>query len=141
MAVQQTTVHGLTVAFGTTSYAPIIRSIGWSGLERGAVDNSHVGLTDHDSGISAFMEWIPRGWIDGGEIQFEIIWGHDKEPPISKAAETITITFVGTGTVGQGSLAFSGFVTGFTMDGTDEDGYVGTVTVKIAGGYTWTDPS
>ena len=142
MAGTATTTYGATVAFGTTSYSAKITDIDGAEPTRSAIDTSHLGLTAYDTGVSAFRTFIPGGFIDGGELSLDLVWDMGDEPPISQAAETITITFVGTsGGVADGSLAFSGFVTSYKYNGPMDDRWGGTVTVKVAGEPTWTDAS
>ena len=137
MAATPATTFGATLAFGTSSYAPLITDI--DGLEptRSAIETSHIGLSAYDSGFSAFRTFIPGGLIDGGELSFDIVWNGGDEPPISGVVETITITFTGTGAT-DCAIAFPGFVTSYKFSGALDDRWTGSVTVKCAGEPTFT---
>lgn len=141
MAVEHGSAFGASIAFTTTSFAPKITSVSVDGMERGDVETSHLGLTVYDSGVSAFRTFAPGGLIDGGTLTLG--WrGHmDEEPPISKVAETITLTLANTGSSSDATLAFSGYVKSYSYNGDDETAYEGQIVLKIAGDITWTDPT
>jgi hypothetical protein len=89
--------------------------------------------------VSAIKNFIPSGLIDGGEFSCGITWTMKGEPPISKVAETITITFVDTGSATDGALACTGFLTEYSVDGELDGKWEGSITVKVASAATWTD--
>lgn len=121
---------GATIAFGTSSYSADILSINGSGITRPSIDTSHMGST--------VRTFIPGDLVDNGTVEVEIIFDPDDQPPISAAAETITIEFNSPETTGA-QAAGSGFVTDWEFGAPLEDKMTGTYTIKWAGAVTWTD--
>ena len=118
---------GSTVTFGTSAFSADILSISIDGIERGAVQTSHMGTTsDHT--------FMPVDLVDNGEVTLEIAFIATLSPPIitNGAAETVTIAFAGHAT----TWAFSAFQTGFQITAPLEDKMTATVTLKITGGIT-----
>lgn len=78
---------GATVTFGTSTFAANIRSIEWSGRERGTIESTHMGT----SGGS--KTYIPQDLVEGGEVTIEVFHnGTDAYKTILAAtAETVTI--------------------------------------------------
>ena len=141
MAAKAGTLLGSTVAFATTTFTGKITGIDFSGTSRPAVDTSHIGLGVYATGDSAYRTFIPSGLIDGGELKLDLVWTQEKEPPISKAAESITLTLTNLGTA-AGVIIFPGFVTGYSITGEQDGCWKGTVTVKVSGApTTWTAAS
>ena len=138
MAVTPTNTFGTTVAFATTSFAPKLRGIRINPGERNSIDTSHLNLTVYDGGVSAFATTIPGGIIRGASIEFDVTWTFDDEPPISKANETITVTFNDSGTT-DGVFACSGHVTTYGIEGGDDTEWTGTVSCALSGDPTWTN--
>ena len=139
MAAQAGTLQGSTVAFATTAFTGKITGIDFSGTSRPAVDTSNIGLGVYATGVSAYRTFIPSGLIDGGELKLDLIWTHGAEPPISKAAESITLTLTNLGSGAAGVITFPGFVSGYSISGEQDGCWKGTVTVKVSGAPTvWT---
>lgn len=96
-----------TVTFGTTSFAPTINSITVGEMTREALDDSHLGTTGQ-------MTKIASDLIDAGGFEMEIQWDQSAGtfPPITTAAETITINFpLKSGEATRATLAGTGFIT------------------------------
>ena len=131
---------GVTVAFSTTAtnYAPLLRGLSYDGAERNVIDTSHLGLTAYDTKYSAFRTKAPGGLIEPGTWTFDVVWDFGDEPPIASVAETLTITFTGSGSVTTATFAMSGFVTGYTITAGDDTTYEGQFTWQQAGEPTWT---
>jgi hypothetical protein len=127
----QKTGFGCTLTFGTTtSYAPKKRSINGPGLSREALNSSHLATT------GGYETYIPNDLVEGGEVSMEVFWDAlDTYPPISAAAETITIT---NNDSGAATEAFSGFITGFEKSSELGALQMATVTIKVAGAVTFT---
>lgn len=95
--------YGTTLGFGTSTFTAAIRSITPSNQTREVVDASHL-ATD------TIMEKLLGDLVDAGGFDAEIIWSSaaGKVPPISAAAETITVTLPDTTTVvGKGGVTSS----------------------------------
>lgn len=95
-----------TIAFGTSAFAPVVRSITIGEQTREALNDSHLGTTGQ-------MTFIPSDLIDAGGFEMEIEFDPGLAfPPITAAAETITITFpLQPGDTVRGTLAGTGFIT------------------------------
>ena len=87
----------------------------------------------------AAFRGVTERWVEGGTITLGWIGLFSIEPIISKIAETITITFTGSGSGTEGKFAFTGYVTDYSISGDAEEAYTGTITCKVASGITWTD--
>ena len=131
------TGNGTTIAFGTSGFTANIYSIGGSTQTREALETTYLGT-------SGFKEFIPDSLVDGGETEIEFEWNPSFStfPPISAAAETITITFpLASGQITNATLAGTGFLTAATS-GTATNGEImrGTATIKWDGntGPTYT---
>ena len=77
---------GATVVFGTSAFSAELLSIGLPSMARGTVDTSHMGTT-------VALTHLPVDLIEWGELELELNFDPDEEPPLSGAAETVTITF------------------------------------------------
>ena len=126
---------GTTIAFGTSSFSAELLGISQDGMSRPAIDTSHMGT-------STWKTFMPGDLVDNGEVQMEIAFNPDNQPPISAVAETITITFpVPAGSSSGATAAFSGFVTDWGVQGPLEERMTSTITIKVSGQITWTDAS
>jgi len=117
---------GLSIVFGTSGFSADLLDVTPPGASREAIDVSHMGN-------SGFKEFIPSDLVDWGECKMTVGFDPATSPPISSAAETITITFPD-GT----TWAFSGFMTGYEPKAPMEDKMTGEVTVKVSGEPTIT---
>ena len=127
----QKTGFGCLVGFGTTTtYAPKKLSINGPGQSREALKTSHLATT------GGYHTYIPDDLVEGGEVTIEVFWDPlDTYPPISAAAETITITNNDTGSATE---AFSGFVTAFEPTRTLGALMMANLTLKVGGAITFT---
>jgi len=127
-----------TIAFGTSGFTANFQMIGGTEQERPSIPDSHLGTTTRDT-------FIPGDLFDPGEFESEYQFDPDDQPPISGAAETVTVTFpVPAGQSNGATLAGTGFVTKWkSADLRNNELMVATVTVKWDGktGPTWTDAS
>lgn len=124
--------QGTTITFGTSSFTANVMSISVDGVERPAIDTSHLGTTTSRT-------FIPGDLVDEGSVTLAIQYDPDSEPPKKGALETVTITFpLSTGATTAASRAFSAFVTGFDA-GVEMDALMtGNVTIKVSGNVTVT---
>ena len=124
---------GATVVFGTSSFSAEILSIGLPDMSRGSVDTTNMATT-------TARTHLPVDLIDLGTLELEMNFDADAEPPLSGAAETITITFpIPSGGTSGATIAGSGFFTAFSITAPLEDKMTATATIKWTGDLTWTD--
>ncbi len=119
---------GATITFATGFFAEI-KSITPPGPDRPAIDTSHMTTSTYRTFEAAQL-------IDWGELEVEIIFNAGIRPPISNAAETVTITFPGGET-----WAFSGFMMNASEAVPLDDLMTLTATIKVSGDVTVTDDS
>lgn len=115
---------GTSIAF-STSFLGRLTSVRWTGISREALETTTMATTGG-------RDFIPGDLYDPGELQCEIQFDTDATPPISSAAETITITWPDAETA-----IFSGFMTGFEISDVLEQVMTATATIKITGDITW----
>jgi hypothetical protein len=127
MASTATIGNGTTITFGTSAFAPSITEIAQSGGQtRAAINTSHLAT----SGSHTFS---PGGLLDNGAFRITGFFDGSQNPPVSAAAETITIAWAGGGT----SYAFSGFMTSFNIEPVKVDELMMfSSEIKIAGAIT-----
>ncbi len=103
------TGHNTTLAFTTSSFVADHISITPEEITRGELDTSHL-ITNTD------RTFVPEDLIDNGGFTAEFFFDPDMtvQPPISAAAETITISIPISGMVNDATIAGSGFLTGWT---------------------------
>ena len=118
--------HGTTITFDSGFLAEVL-SLNWSGIERAPVPNHHFGTT----GGKTFQ---PADTYDPGELVVEIQHDATETPPLSAAAETVTIAWPVTP---ARSDSFSGFMTGYEITASDEEKVRATARIKASGDITW----
>ena len=126
MALQ--TGNGVTIVFGTSGFTANYTRIGGTEMSRESIETTHLGTTDYKT-------FVPDDLIDGGEFSCEFYWdpASSSSPPISGAAETITITY----TSGE-TLSGSGFLTSSTGPDAENGSLLsGEFTLKWAGQPTY----
>ena len=117
---------GTTVTFDSGFFAEIL-NVGWDGIERGAVDTTHMLTTD------GWMTFEPSDLKNPGELSVELQFNPDDEPPIDGPAETVTVTFPNSAT-----WACEGFLTGAGVAVPYNDKMIGNFTIKFSGEPTFT---
>jgi hypothetical protein len=128
---------GLTIGFGTSSFTAEIKSASGNNNEaREALDRSHLGTTSS-------RVFIPSKLKDPGDLTLEIHFDGDQDPPVSGAAEEITITYpIPPGLTTAGTRVFQGFVTSATPAHPETGTLMSmTVGIKISGDITKTPAS
>lgn len=123
---------GVTITFGTSSFAARVASISIDGMSREAIETSHLATTVDAMGGRTY---IPGDLVGAGTLTLEIHFDPTLTPPIGAAAESITITFVNTE---ASTWQFSGFATAFSASIPLEDLMTGSLTVQITGKITIT---
>lgn len=132
-------VDGSTITFGTSSWTAPLLSISWSGIDRAAIDTSHIGLSAPSSGTFGNKTYQASDLQDPGSLDLTFHLDPDDMPPTSTAAETVTLTFDVEGSDSTGTTwAGSAFATNFSFDGEMEGVYVGSMTLKFSGAITRT---
>jgi len=128
------TGNGTTVTFGTSSFTAAIDSVEWGGMERPAINTSHLGTTSYET-------FMPGDMVDPGEVTLNIQYDPDAQPPIAGAAETITIRYpTPSGGSAGATHVGTGFVTKFTPgNAKNNELMMGSVTIKFSGSITFTD--
>jgi hypothetical protein len=130
--------HGTTFSIGATAVGNII-TIGGPDITRDPLDVSTMDST------SKFREFIP-GMLDSGEITLELNYdgtaagtGNFLSQQMTATAQTMTIVLPAQGAGGTSSWAIAGFMTGLGQAIPFDDKVTQTVTIKLTGGYTYTD--
>lgn len=127
---------GTTITFGTSSFTAEVMSLAGNDITREDIDVTHMGSTN-------YREFIPSDLADGGTIEMEINFDPDDQPPITGAAETITITFpLPSGQSTPADLEFTGYVNSWSWNAPLEENMTATITIKVDGVTTeptWTD--
>lgn len=133
---------GMTIAFGTSSFNPVVRAIAPGEVTRGEHGVSHLELA-----LNADALWIPGKILkwEPWEIRYE--FNPDDIPPITAVAETLTITCqLPAGQLTAATLAGTGFVVSYSppefediAEGEDSV-LIGSLTWRWDGttGPTWT---
>ena len=114
------------VTTGLTSIAKIL-SMDWSSIERGVVDVTHT-----KSAVA--REFIPTVLYDAGNVTFEIEFDPTSSTPLTDlvaAAGTVTIDMAGLAT-GE-FWGATGFMTSFSISGSNEEMITATIGVKFTG--------
>jgi len=124
---------GTTIAFGTSSFSAEVLSLNGNDITRPDVDVTHMGSTN-------YMEFQPGDLADGGSIEMEIGFDPDAQPPVTAAAETITITFpIPSGGLGGATFIFTGYVSTWSWTAPLEEVMTASITIKVDG--KGTDPA
>jgi len=117
---------GTTITFGTTGYSAGIISVDGPGLERDAIDATLMSTT-------SAKEYIVATLYDAGTLELTVEHDPAVDPPISNAAETITIDWAGSGV---GTWSFSGFCTGYKPGAAIGERMTASMSVKATGAVT-----
>lgn len=121
---------GSTITFSTGFFAEIT-AINWSGIERESFETTHMGST------GGYKQFLPGNLVDPGELEVEMFLAPETPPPITGAAETVTVTMPSAGPGGTSTWAASGFLTEFEWEDPVEDVMKATATIKFSGAITF----
>ena len=116
--------HGWTIVFGTSGFSANITDIDPPGYSRGSVGTSHQGTV-------GYKTFSPEDLVDGGELTFSGNWDAADDPPMTAAAETITMTAPDGST-----LVFSAFVTDYQPSAPHLGMMTFSMTLKVTGSVT-----
>jgi len=126
---------GVTILFATSAYAGVVLGISAGDAERPVIDTTHAGTT-----VSRTK--MPGDLLDEGEITVDIEFDPDTPPPMTSAAETVTITFpVPAGLTNGATAVGSGFISKKNWEVPVEEKMVGSYVLTWAGTVAWTDAS
>lgn len=125
MATTAKTGLGTTITFGTSLFAGRIIDIGQAvGVSRGVIEASKMASDD-------WVDKLVQDLADPGELQYDIEYDGDVDPPVNAAAETITIDVRGAGTGFK--VSGSGAMTGFTPAIPHNDKMTASITISWLG--------
>ncbi len=124
------------LVFGTTgsdAFLAEITSINWSGLTRESIDQTHTASPNN------YKEFDPSTLVDAGELEVELNFDPDTEPPIEQAKAALTITFpLASGQITAATWAGDAFLTSIDVNGGDVAGkYTASTTWKFSGPITF----
>jgi len=100
------TGNGATITFGTSGFTASYQRISGSTITRESLETTHLGTTD-------YMTFQPADLADGGDFSCEFFWNQSAStfPPITGAAETITVTYpMKSGESTAATVSASGFL-------------------------------
>jgi hypothetical protein len=117
---------GTGTTIGFSSFTMELLSVSWTGIERAAIDTSHMGTTGGRT-------FIPGDLYDPGEIVADVHLNTTDNPEIGGAAATLTLTFPAVGTNAADAWTASAFMTGFEFTDPLEDKMTAVATFKCSG--------
>jgi hypothetical protein len=123
---------GTTITFATGFFAQI-NSIDWTGINRKAVETSHMNLSAAAEGKFGNATFVAGKVIDAGSLKIEMNFNPDTIPPVGSAAESTTVTWA-SGATWVGSA----FLTDFEVKGATDECITATATLKYSGNVTVT---
>jgi len=129
--------QGATVAFGTSAWPNALLSINIGPFTRTAKPVTNLSTT-------GFQQFKPGTLVNAGTLGLRVQFDPNNPPPITSAAETVTLTFpVPSGLSTGATLIGTGFISEYSVDGSggDEEEVTAEVTVTWDGntGPAWTD--
>jgi len=108
-----------------------IESVNLDGISRASIQTSHMGTTSAHT-------FMPGDLYDAGELKLTVHYDSALGlPPITSAAETVTITMPAGGTSTH-TIVGSGFLTGIAINDPLEGLITADLTVKYSGALTVT---
>ncbi len=119
--------YGTTITF-STGFCAQVTSVSWDGIERKEIDTTHMLST------SGYMTFIPSDLKNAGELSVDLLFVPATAPPITGAAESITVTWpLPTGGSVPASWVCSGFLKSFKATSPNGDKMTATATIKFSG--------
>lgn len=116
---------GTAIAFSSSFLAKVL-SIEISGIERAELESTTMATTNNAK------TFLPADLYDPGEMSVEMQFDTDASPPITGAAETVTITWPDAET-----WACSGFLKSFSVNAPVEEIMTATAVIKFTGPWTF----
>ena len=133
---------GVSISF-STGFCAMITNVDWDGTERPSIDVSNNSIAvSGGTGIAGAKLFTPGLIYDPGKLTVELLFDPNTAPPITGAAETITVTLPKTAgqTVGA-TWAASGFLESFKFGAPMEDKMTASAVLKFSGPITITSGS
>lgn len=133
-----TATQGPNVGFGiaitfSSGYCAFITNLEHSGLSRNVIDTSNNSLT-----TPFWRTKIPGKLLDPGQYAVDLLFDPNIIPPLSSAAETITITWPKLGVTTAANWAASGFLSDFSSSSPMDDKMTAKATLTLSGPITVT---
>ncbi len=118
---------GTTIVFATSSFSADVLSVNGNDISRADIETTHMGTT-------GYKTYIPSDLVEGGTVDMEFAFNPNSQPPVSGAAETITITFpIPSGGTTGATLVFTGYINSWSFGDTLEEKMTGNATIKVDG--------
>lgn len=103
------TGNGSTFAFGTSGFSAAIMSIKTGTIKRPRINTSHLGTT-----TTTGETYVPGDLCDHDELELEVQYDPNTQPPYNGAVEPVTLTFpIPSGLSNGATLTGNAFVTEF----------------------------
>ena len=118
------TGHGTTATFASSSFTANLLDITPHSYERASIETSHMGTT-------AAHTFCEDSLYDAGTMEMTIEYEGTTAPPISSAAETITMDIAGIGV--NNKVVVSGFLVGYSPSVPRGDRMTATLSWKLTG--------
>jgi len=115
---------GTTINF-SSSFLTKILNVAWGGIHREAINSSTMDTTTAHT-------FLPADLYDPGELSVEMQFDTDSTPPITSAAESLTINWPDAET-----MIASGFLTDYEITAANEEIMTATATIKFTGPITF----
>lgn len=116
-----------------SSFFGFITSVDWDGYQRSSIDTSNMSVATPFG-----RTFLPGVLIDPGTLSVELLLEPNVIPPLSSAAETITVTFPKKSNTTAATWACSGFLQDFKWTAPMDDKMTATGTIKFTGNVTVT---
>jgi hypothetical protein len=129
------TGYGISITFSTGFFAKILNVDG-PNMKRANIDTTYAVVT------GGWMTFQPSDLKDPGEITVDIIFTPNTTPPLTSAAETITITYpIQPGGSTAATWSCSGYLADFKPKSPIGDKMTANCTLKWTGQPTFTPGS
>ncbi len=126
---------GATLVMASSGWTGRITGISRSGMERPSIKTTHLGTSGADT-------FIPADNHDEGSLELDIQYDPDVPPPLTSAAETVTLTYAIPAGQSNGATDIgSAFITDEQRTIAIGELMQGTFTLKWAGSVAQMDSS
>lgn len=132
---------GATLTLGTSAWETglEILSMSWTGMEREALETTHLATTLATSGTNVGGKtYIPADHADPGSLEIEAHLNPNTMPPINYIAEDVTLTFQNNADAAGATWTASGFCTSFSTGDINQGIMTVNATFKLSGLMTVT---
>lgn len=123
--------HGISLSFSTFT-AVIQGTVDGFGLSADSIETSHAGL-------AAAERTFMQGWLDSGEVTFELQFNPDEPDPRDLGSATLTLTWpLPAGQSTPATWAATAFCTNYAPSAPIDGLMTASVTFKLSGATTFT---